>query len=180
MVESVVGMSSSGFMFFQNMFGTLILNGTNHTESRQLHLPDADGTLLVDAPSDGTQYARKDGAWEAVAGAGQNGYFKLSQFATTNPNVITMKTNLPSGTVAFTRDGVGSYFMSIPSGWGIGTDVTKFMVTITECTNYNAIVDMATYGDGMGGLVIYFFPKNRSTNAPIELDGELKFVINKF
>lgn len=44
--------------------GSLLQEGV--TVSRTWELPDADGTLLVDAPSDGKYYVRKDGAWVEI------------------------------------------------------------------------------------------------------------------
>jgi hypothetical protein len=41
------------------------------TDSRTYDFPDADGTLILDAASDGKQYARKDGAWVEVVTGGE-------------------------------------------------------------------------------------------------------------
>lgn len=42
------------------------IKATLLTSARVYELPDAGGTLLVDAPSDGKYYARKDGAWVEI------------------------------------------------------------------------------------------------------------------
>lgn len=115
-----------------------------------------------------------------VISTSQKGFFKVMQNGTNNPSVITMNSNLPSGTISLVRDGVGSYYLPIPSGWGISTNTTKFMITIAEFSVQTSRMDIAIYGDGMGGLVAYFFVKDRATNNPIDLDGEFKFSIDKF
>jgi len=43
--------------------GQATINAGLLTDPRTHQLPDASGILLVDAPSDGNKYVRKDGAW---------------------------------------------------------------------------------------------------------------------
>lgn len=43
--------------------GPATLSGSLLTDPRTFQFPDVAGTLLVDAPSDGNKYVRKDGAW---------------------------------------------------------------------------------------------------------------------
>lgn len=167
MNEKETGISSTIGLFFRNLLGTTVLNIGANTTDRTLSLPDEDGILATQ------QYVQANGG-------PIKGFFKASQAGTSNPSIITMKTNLPAGTVSLVRDGVGSYYLSIPSGWGIGTNTTKFMITIAEFSVATSRMDVATYGDGMGGLVVYFFVKNRATNNPIDLNGEFKFSIDKF
>lgn len=167
MQEREAGMISNIGFFLRNMLGTTILNIGNNTADRTLSLPDEDGILATQ------QYVQANGG-------PIKGFFKASQAGTSNPSIITMKTNLPAGTVSLVRDGIGSYYLSIPSGWGISTNTTKFMITIAEFSVATSRMDVATYGDGMGGLVVYFFVKNRATNNPIDLNGEFKFSIDKF
>jgi len=81
-----------------------VIRAYNLTGGRAYDLPDASGTLLLDAPSDGNLYGRKDNAWEVVSGGGGTGTVtSISQgYGITNsPNPIvatgTIKVDTSTG-----------------------------------------------------------------------------------
>jgi hypothetical protein len=50
--------------------GTVTLKSTNVTANIALEWPNNSGTVITDAPSDGTPYVRQDGSWIAPSGGG--------------------------------------------------------------------------------------------------------------
>ena len=72
------------------------------TNEQTFLLPDESGTLITDAPSDGKQYARKDGGWNEVSGGGGGGSSEVTvsgnlTLYTTQSTTLTI-TNFDSAT----------------------------------------------------------------------------------
>lgn len=61
-VHANVGITTDGTVTIEE----IELDATLATSTRSIQLPDADGMLIVDAPSDGKYYVRKDGAWVEI------------------------------------------------------------------------------------------------------------------
>lgn len=61
-VHANVQLSTDGAVAIEE--GTI--RASNLTAERDIELPDASGTLVLDAPSDGKYYVRKDGAWVEI------------------------------------------------------------------------------------------------------------------
>lgn len=57
-----IGLTTDGYVTVEEA----TIRATNVTGLRDIELPDASGNLLVDAPSDGKYYVRKDGAWVEI------------------------------------------------------------------------------------------------------------------
>ena len=85
------GLDSSSGLFMTNNRGTTTLSLGNNTTDRVLDLPDEDGTLITDAPSDSQNYVRNNAAW-VVAESGSSGEKGYANFELYTPFVT------PTGT----------------------------------------------------------------------------------
>lgn len=68
-VDSAISAITFSYNNLDDVPGSFPPSGHTHTEADITDL----GTYLTDAPSDGTQYARQNGAWAAVSGGGGGG-----------------------------------------------------------------------------------------------------------
>lgn len=93
---------------------------------------------FTDAPSDGTTYGRKDGAWVAAGGAKVYGSTFTASFTLTSANLNKL--------IEFTGFGGGVY-VSIPTGLGAHADI----INIVNSTPYSYPLTVAP----LSGVTLY-------------------------
>ena len=108
-------------------------SGTNTTQiATTAFVSSAVSGKLSDAPSDGKQYARQDGAWAEVSGGGGSSETQPWPITSLDDDTIQKWATIPNGTYWYNNDG---YFNS-PEGLGHGflehkVDADSFNVTQT-------------------------------------------------
>ena len=142
---------------------------------------------LTDAPSDGSQYARQNGAWAVVTGGGGGGVawgaitgtvtdqtdlttYLSSNYYPLSSNPAGYLTSVPGKTVntlysAYTlASGDTNNIVYVPTGSGI-------TITVPDDASYSFPVgtEITVVFDGSFGGTVYFVPQDTMTPAPILL-----------
>ena len=124
--------------------------------------------VIVDAPSDGTQYARQDGAWEAVSGGSAGKQLKALIGTTSSGGNITVYTPLVNSigliTPVWSRLNVGIYSVTFANTTSVFTGT--FFATVGGNTSS---IDSRIITTRKIGNTFYIDCKNISGGVPADL-----------
>ena len=163
------------------LVGDATLDASSLSAPRTLVLPDKDGTLatmadiavanyLTDAPSDGTTYGRKDGAWIATGGGGglsdapSDGKYYARRNAAWEqvgqPGVVTVTANTTLNSSHLNKvvevTVAGPITITIPSGLGAQGDIITIAhsnVTGNVTVQGGGGVNIWRYGSVSGQMI---------------------------
>jgi hypothetical protein len=124
--------------------------------------------FLTDAPSDGSQYARQDGAWSVVTGGGGGSYLPLAGGTMTGPIVFDGTSGQYISKGNFDTSRGGNYGISLVCSIGYEFNWQAGWLTTTE---QSSVTPRPLYLDSLAGTTLRVWDSSTSLGTEVSHTG---------